>query len=114
MEEKARVTDLWVGDMARLSALFLFGVSALLCGVAVSLSDEVRFDEELNSQAIPVEAMSQCADQQFCDDSTPGTGHERGLFSDLTDAVVAVEQCYSYCFSQVGQMHNILCRAEHM
>lgn len=91
--------------MARLSVLFLFGVS-VLCGIAVSLSNGVRSDEELNSQAIPVEAMSQCADRRFCDDSTPGTGHGRGLFSDLTGSIVAVEQCYSHCFSQVGQIHT--------
>lgn len=90
--------------MAKLSVLFLFGVSALLCGVVVSQPVGMGRDEELASQPIPVEAMSQCADQRFCDGSTPGTGHGRGLFSDLTDDVVAVERCYSYCFSKVGLM----------
>ena len=90
-------------EMANLSALFLLGISALLCGgVVVPRQKGVRLDEELASQPIPVEAMSQCAAPRFCDNSTSGTGHGRGLFPDLTDSVVAVERCYSYCFSQVG------------
>lgn len=89
--------------MANLSTLVLLGISALLCGgVVVPRQEGVRLDEELASQPISVEAMSQCAEPLFCDDSTPGTGHGRGLFPDLTDSVVAVERCYSYCFSQVG------------
>ena len=104
-EERSNITELWAGVMAKLGALFLFGVSALFCAVAVSVLPEgVRLDEVLASQAIPVEAMSQCADQRFCDDSTPGTGHGRRLFPDLTDDVVAVERCYSNCFGQVGQI----------
>lgn len=107
------ILELWTGVMAKWSGLFLFGVSALLFGMVASLpcegglavcrEDEVRLEEELPSLAIPVSAMSQCAAPQFCDASTPGTGHERGLFPDLTDAIVAVERCYSYCFSQVGR-----------
>ena len=73
---------------------------------------EGRIEGELPSQAIPVSAMSQCAAPQFCDASTPGTGHERGLFPELTDGIVAVEQCYSYCFSKVRSPRRSRTNAE--
>lgn len=114
VEEKGylAILEISTGVMAKWSGLFLLGVSALF-GVVVSLpceggltvckEDGVRLEEELPSLAIPVSAMSQCAAPQFCDASTPGTGHEMGLFPELTDGIVAVERCYSYCFGKVGQ-----------
>ena len=42
---------------------------------------------------------SQCVDHTRCDDSTPGTGHK--LSSELTDDLIAVERCYSFCYTNV-------------
>ena len=47
----------------------------------------------------PYESRSQCAAPSHCDNSTPGTGHK--LFSDLTEDLIAVERCYSFCYTNV-------------
>ena len=46
------------------------------------------------------EITSQCTDPTHCDDSTPGTGHT--LSSDLTEDLIAVERCYSFCYTNVS------------
>ena len=56
--------------------------------------------ETLFSETLSYENHSQCADPTHCDDSTPGTGHE--LFSDLTEDLIAVERCYSFCYTNVS------------
>ena len=43
--------------------------------------------------------LSQCNNPSSCDDSTPGTGHK--LFGALTEDLIAVERCYSFCYSNV-------------
>ena len=55
--------------------------------------------EELFPYTFPYEVLSQCADPTHCDDSTPGTGHK--LFSALTEDLIAVERCYSFCYTNV-------------
>lgn len=68
---------------------------------------EGLYPEEVPTTLIPVELASQCAEPPsevlrealHCDDSTMGTGHL--LYRELTEDVVAVERCYSFCFSSV-------------
>ena len=55
--------------------------------------------DELFPLTFPYEVLSQCADPTHCDDSTPGTGHK--LFSALTEDLIAVERCYSFCYTNV-------------
>ena len=55
--------------------------------------------ETLLSTTYSYEVTSQCADPTHCDDSTPGTGHK--LSSELTDDLIAVERCYSFCYTNV-------------
>ena len=55
--------------------------------------------ETLISATVSYEVTSQCVDPTHCDDSTPGTGHK--LSSELTDDLIAVERCYSYCYTNV-------------
>lgn len=56
--------------------------------------------EELVTELLPVEQFSHCANPIFCDDSSSGTGHL--LYGELTDDMLAVERCYSYCFYSVS------------
>lgn len=56
--------------------------------------------ETLNSDDHSYKDYSQCADPDVCDNSTPGTGHT--LFTDLTEDLIAVERCYSFCYSNVS------------
>ena len=58
--------------------------------------------EELVTEFIPVEQLSHCANPIFCDDSSSSTGHL--LYGELTDDVLAVERCYSYCFNSVSSI----------
>ena len=55
--------------------------------------------ETLLSTTYSYEVTSQCVDPTHCDDSTPGTGHK--LSSELTDDLIAVERCYSFCYTNV-------------
>ena len=55
--------------------------------------------ETLISATVSYEDTSQCVDPTHCDDSTPGTGHK--LSSELTDDLIAVERCYSFCYTNV-------------
>ena len=55
--------------------------------------------EELFLCNYSYELLSQCADPAHCDNNTPGTGHK--LFSDLTEDLIAVERCYSLCYTNV-------------
>ena len=50
--------------------------------------------------------FSQCADPDVCDNSTPGTGHT--LFADLTEDLIAVERCYSFCYNNVRYIGRIM------
>ena len=56
--------------------------------------------EELFAITHGYEALSQCNDPSHCDDSTPGTGHK--LFSNLSEDLIAVERCYSFCYTNVS------------
>ena len=55
--------------------------------------------ETLFSRTYEYKILSQCKDSSHCDDSTPGTGHR--LSSDLTEDLIAVERCYSFCYTNV-------------
>ena len=55
--------------------------------------------ETLISATVSYEDTSQCVDSTHCDDSTPGTGHK--LSSEQTDDLIAVERCYSFCYTNV-------------
>ena len=55
--------------------------------------------EELFLYTHSYKDVSQCTDPTHCDDSTPGTGHK--LFSALTEDLIAVERCYSFCYTNV-------------
>lgn len=55
--------------------------------------------EELLPTPCPYKTLSQCNNPSSCDDSTPGTGHK--LFGALTEDLVAVERCYSFCYTNV-------------
>ena len=55
--------------------------------------------ETLDSVEYSYKDYSQCAYPGACDNSTPGTGHT--LFTDLTEDLIAVERCYSFCYSNV-------------
>ena len=55
--------------------------------------------ETLDSFEYSYKDYSQCAYPDACDNSTPGTGHT--LFTDLTEDLIAVERCYSFCYSNV-------------
>ena len=55
--------------------------------------------ETLLSFTYSYEITSQCVDPTHCDDSTPGTGHK--LSSEQTDDLIAVERCYSFCYTNV-------------
>ena len=59
----------------------------------------LRRDELFVYTKYPYESRSQCAAPTHCDNSTPGTGHK--LFSDLTEDLIAVERCYSFCYTNV-------------
>ena len=83
--------------MAIVTLLWYFGA---LCLVQCSVSR----GDELNTIPIPVEDASHCKDTDSCADNTPGTGHV--LFEDLTDAVWAVEQCYSFCLANVSRIRR--------
>ena len=93
--------------------LFLSGillVSALLCSLRVeshhcqhpfpcSSDSDTLVPFLLPSQKYSYEVLSQCADPTHCDDSTNGTGHQ--LYDSLSEDVVSIERCYSFCFSNV-------------
>ena len=55
--------------------------------------------ETLISYTYSYKITSECVDPTHCDDSTPGTGHK--LSSELTDDLIAVERCYSFCYTNV-------------
>ena len=65
--------------------------------------------ETLVSSTISYKVTSQCAAPTHCDDSTSGTGHK--LSSELTDDMIAVERCYSFCYTIVrvasGRAENV-------
>ena len=48
------------------------------------------------------EDSSYCQLPQACDQSTPGTGH-KFFTGNLTEDLIAVERCYSFCFKNVRQ-----------
>ena len=58
--------------------------------------------EELVTEFFPVEQFSHCTNPIFCDDSSLGTGHL--LYGELTDEVLAVERCFSFCFNSVSSI----------
>ena len=45
---------------------------------------------------------SYCQFPQACDQSTPGTGHKY-FTGNLTEDLITVERCYSFCFNNVRQ-----------
>ena len=57
------------------------------------------FSTLLPPEIYPYTMLSHCADSKRCDDSTNGTGHQ--LYDRLSEDVVSVERCYSFCFSNV-------------
>ena len=53
----------------------------------------------------PVRALSDASYCQFvgaCDQSTPGTGH-KNFTGNLTEDLITVERCYSFCFKNVRE-----------
>ena len=99
-------------EMSRLSSILLLvvlvaGVSAyhclFNCDPVTGLSNE-----ELFAITYGYEALSQCNDPTHCDDSTPGTGHK--LFSTLSEDLIAVERCYSFCYTNVSLDDHVLCK----
>ena len=64
---------------------------------------EESFLNQLSGISVPTSEMSQCSSPEFCDNSTPGTGHDRVWSDTLTSAVLISEQCYSLCFSSVSR-----------
>ena len=78
----------------------LFVLVAVASGQDCFINPETGLRREtLFSISFSYEELSQCADPAHCDDSTPGTGHK--LFSDLTEDLIAVERCYSFCYTNV-------------
>ena len=88
----------------------LISLVAFAC-IARAYHCDSRCDDEglksdlLLSVPIPDQTeMTNCAAPAFCDDSTPGTGHQ--LFEELTPTVVAAEKCYSFCFTNVSFLYT--------
>ncbi len=50
--------------------------------------------------ALAYEDSSHCQFPQACDKSTPGTGHKY-FEGNLTEDLITVERCYSFCFKNV-------------
>lgn len=96
--------------------LFLWCAAIFLVGSVAGYHCQENCDseglilEELPTKFIPVERVSQCAEPSsevlseavHCDDSSTGTGHL--LYEELTEDVLAVERCYSFCFNRVCSM----------
>ena len=98
------------------AAIFLVGpIAGYHC--QENCDSEGLIPEELPTTFIPVEQVSQCAEPPgdvlseavHCDDSSTGTGHL--LYEGLTEDVLAVERCYSFCFISVCTM--IIARTGH-
>ena len=95
------------------SGLFFWCAAIFLVGPVAGYHCEQNCDseglipEELPTTFISVEKVSHCAEPLsevlegalHCDDSSPGTGHL--LYRELTEDVLAVERCYSFCFNSV-------------
>ena len=65
-------------------------------------------NEELFAITYGYEGLSQCNDPTHCDDSTLGTGHK--LFSILSEDLIAVERCFSFCYTNVSLVgHACVC-----
>ena len=86
--------------------IFIFVLFVLLGEVSSYHCDVFHCDpvtglrkETLISLSVSYEVTSQCVDPTHCDDSTPGTGHK--LSRELTDDLIAVERCYSFCYTNV-------------
>ena len=78
--------------------LLLVAVTALqLLQVAVANAESDRIEPH---QAF--EDSSHCQFPQACDQSTPGTGH-KFFTGNLTEDLITVERCYSFCFKNVRQ-----------
>ena len=97
------VASLLCFEMDRLALFVLFVVVG---EVSSYHCDEFHCDpvtglrkETLLSATYSYEVHYQCVDPTHCDDSTPGTGHK--LSSELTDDLIAVERCYSFCYTNV-------------
>ena len=96
------VASLLCFEMDRLALFVLFVVvgevsshdCAFNCDPVTGLRNETLF-----STTYSYVYFSQCADHTHCDDSTPGTGHK--LSRELTDDLIAVERCYSFCYTNV-------------
>ena len=82
-----------------MSTKFLLAtVTALqLLQVAVVNAESDRIEPE---QAF--EDLSYCQFLRACDQSTPGTGH-KFFTGNLTQDLITVERCYSFCFKNVRQ-----------
>ena len=85
--------------------LLLVAVTALqLLQVAVAKVEEcVTCESNRIEPIVAVDDSSHCQFRQACDQSTPGTGHK--YFTNLTEDLITVERCYSFCFNNV-RSHN--------
>lgn len=83
------------------TVIFLVGTGAAY-HCKENCDSEGLIPEELVTEFFPVEQFSHCAYPVFCNDSSSGTGHL--LYRELTDDVLAVERCYSYCFYSVSSV----------
>ena len=78
--------------------LLLAAVTALqLLQVAVANAESDRIEPDL-----AYDDSSYCHFPHACDQSTPGTGH-KFFTGNLTEDLITVERCYSFCFKNVRQ-----------
>ena len=62
-------------------------------------SDEGKLDQNVNVIELPP-SVGHCSVPALCFTNTSGTGHV--TYEDLTDGVITLERCFSYCFNEVG------------
>ena len=74
----------------------------ICCAAAVGQGDDYLWTLPLTIKANPP-----CGEEGFCERGTAETGHR--LYTALTEDIVDVERCYSFCFSNVSNLlTNIL------
>ena len=71
----------------------------LLQVAAAKVEECVTCESNRIEPIVAVDDSSHCQFRQACDQSTPGTGHK--YFTNLTEDLITVERCYSFCFKNV-------------
>ena len=79
-----------------ISVVFIL-ILGICCTAAVG-----QGEDDLWTLPLTIEANPPCGEEGFCERGTVETGHR--VYTALTEDIVDVERCYSFCFSNVSNL----------